>query len=195
MQKMSARKTKIAKRLEPLGMAFDGQKVGGVYRIGIVTFKTLDEIEQYVKSLEMANEKQSVAEEIVVEAVKSAENWQDWGNAMKPQNIKERTNIMRDISFMSVIDGTGQRNEKPRTVSQQRIEVRSSWCGTKPGQGSYHMIKRAVEVLGTVEVQKYSSVTRVDYGRVAFNKQILLVVNDGATWYAIDRKPVNGCIA
>ena len=106
---------------------------------------------------------------------------------------------MRDISFMSsrptVIEGTVLRNEKSRTVPQQSIEVRSSWCGTKPGHGSYHMIKRAVEVLGTVEVQKYSSVTRVDYGRVAFNKQILLVVNDGTNWYAFDRKPVNGCIA
>lgn len=106
---------------------------------------------------------------------------------------------MRDISFMSshptVIDGTEQRNEKPRTVLQQRIEVRSSWCGAKPGQGSYRIIERAVTVLGTVEVQKYSSVTRVEYGKVAFNKQILKVVQDGTFWHAVNREPVNGCTA
>lgn len=198
--KMSARKTKIAKKLEAFNMDFDGQKANGVYRIGIVTCRTLDEVEAYIKELEQAKEKQSAPESSVVESVKSAENWWDWENALKSQKIsKEGTNIIRDISFSSshptIVDGTAKRNEKPRTVSQQHIEVRSSWCGTKPSQGSYRVIKRAVTVLGTVEVQKYSSITRVEYGRVEFNKQILLVVNNGTFWYAIDRKPVQGCIA
>lgn len=83
MQKMSARKQRIAKKLEVLGMSFDGQKVNGVYRIGMVTCRTLDEIEAYIDGLEDAKDKQSVAEAGVAEAVKPAEIWE---NALKPNN-------------------------------------------------------------------------------------------------------------
>lgn len=83
MQKMSARKTKIAKRLEAYNVVFDGQKTGGVYTIGVESFKTLDEVEAYITGLEKANEQQSVAEASVVEPVKSAESWE---NALKPNN-------------------------------------------------------------------------------------------------------------
>lgn len=93
MQKMSIRKQRITKRLEALGMVFDGQKVNGVYRVGMVTCKTLDEVEAYITGLEKANAQQSVApEDDVVEIVKSAENWQDWRVALKHQKVgKERT--------------------------------------------------------------------------------------------------------
>src|SRR5581483_319179 len=111
--KMSVRKQKIAKKLEVLGISFDGQKVGGVYNISGVACRTLDEVEEYVKVLEDAKEQQCVSEAGVVETVKPAENWQDWENALKPQKIdKERINIMHDISFASshptIVDGTVQ---------------------------------------------------------------------------------------
>lgn len=67
--KMSARKQRIAKRLEALGMIFDGQKVNGRYVINSVACRTLDEVEEYVKTLEDANAQQSVAEAGFVETV------------------------------------------------------------------------------------------------------------------------------
>jgi hypothetical protein len=50
-----------------------------------------------------------------------------------------------------------------------------------------------VTVLGTIEVQKYSSVTRVKYGKVPYNGWMMLVVQDGTMWRAADKKSVNGC--
>lgn len=90
--KMSARKQRIAKRLEAFNVVFDGQKSGGVYTINNVSFKTLDEVEAYIDGLEKANGEQSAPEVVVVETVKPAENWQDWGNAMKSSNkMSEQT--------------------------------------------------------------------------------------------------------
>lgn len=83
MQKMSVRKQRIAKKLEVLGITFDGQKTGGVYKIGMVTCRTLDEVGAHIESLEKANAQQSVAEAGVVETVKPAESWE---NALKPNN-------------------------------------------------------------------------------------------------------------
>lgn len=92
MQKMSIRKTKIAKRLEAFNVVFDGQKTGGVYTIGVESFSTLDEIEAYIDGLEKGNAQQSVAEVAAVETVKPAESWQDWENALKPSNkMSEQT--------------------------------------------------------------------------------------------------------
>lgn len=89
MQKMSVRKQRIAKKLEVLGITFDGQKTGGVYKIGMVTCRTLDEVGAHIESLEKANAQQSVAEAGVVEhKEKPAESWQDWGNAMKSSKVQ-----------------------------------------------------------------------------------------------------------
>ena len=61
---MSAQKTKIAKQLKALGLGeFDGIKANGVYIIGSVSFKTLKEIEEYIKGIKESKEqvKETVA--------------------------------------------------------------------------------------------------------------------------------------
>lgn len=50
MATMSTQKTRIAKQLQALGLGeFDGIKANGVYTIGTLIFKTLKEIEVYIK--------------------------------------------------------------------------------------------------------------------------------------------------
>jgi len=55
---MSPQKTRIAKQIKDLGLGeFDGVKSNGVYTIGLVSFKTLKEVEAYIKaSKETASE-------------------------------------------------------------------------------------------------------------------------------------------
>lgn len=102
---------------------------------------------------------------------------------------------MRDISFSSShpvpIDGTQRRYVNAETISQQRIEIPSSWLGSR--LGSYRVVERSVTVIGTVEVTKYSHTERVKYGKAAYNNWIVAVVEDGTFWRAVDKKPVNGC--
>lgn len=65
---MSQQKQRIAKKLLALGIeTFTGEKVNGKYIVGMVSFKSLKEIEAYIKELEMANAQQSAAETGVVE--------------------------------------------------------------------------------------------------------------------------------
>jgi hypothetical protein len=75
---MSQQKQRIAKKLLALGIeTFTGEKVNGKYIVGMVSFKSLKEIEAYIKELEKANAQQSVAEAGVVETVKPAERTPD----------------------------------------------------------------------------------------------------------------------
>ena len=84
---MSQQKQRIAKKLLALGLGtFTGEKVNGKYIVGMVSFKSLKEIEAYIKELEQANAQQSTSEAVVVEPVKSAENWEDWRVALKSGN-------------------------------------------------------------------------------------------------------------
>lgn len=54
---MSAQKQKIAKNLKALGLGeFDGIKVAGKYRVGSVSFKSLKEIEEYIKGVKESKE-------------------------------------------------------------------------------------------------------------------------------------------
>jgi hypothetical protein len=94
-------------------------------------------------------------------------------------------------SYPTPIDGTQQRYVNVETMSHQSIQVPSSWFGVR--SGGYRVAKRAVTVLGTIEVTKYGHVERVKYGRVPYNGWIVFVVEDGTMWRAVDRKPVNGC--
>ena len=157
MQKMSIRKQKIAKRLESLGMAFDGQKTNGVYKIGIVTFKTLDEIEVYIKEcLEKADTQQSVVEAGVVETVKSAENWWDWERALKPQKIsKERINIMQkkdiiELCFTenNITYNTGKIIERSVKDIDYMILCDGWQYGSITYQGQHHSVRRRRDANG-----------------------------------------------
>jgi hypothetical protein len=157
MQKMSVRKQRIAKKLETLGMAFDGQKVNGVYKIGIVSFKTLDEIEMYIKEcLEKVNEKQSAPKADVVETVKPAENWQDWERALKPQKIsKERINIMqkKDIIELCFTENditynTGKIIERAVKDIDYMILCDGWQYGAITYQGQHHSVRRRRDANG-----------------------------------------------
>src|SRR5579884_3997584 len=103
--------------------------------------------------------------------------------------------MYNDISFMSShpvpINGTQQRYVNAETMSHQQIQIPSSWFGVR--SGGYRVAERSVTVLGTIEVQKYGHAERVKYGKVAYNGWIVLAVQDGTMWRAIDKKPVNGC--
>lgn len=102
---------------------------------------------------------------------------------------------MRDISFMSSyptpIDGTQQRYVNAETMSHQQIHIPSWLLGVR--SGGYRVAKRAVAVLGTIEVTKYGSIERVKYGKVAHEGHIVTVVQDGTVWRAVKREPLNGC--
>lgn len=90
--------------------------------------------------------------------------------------------------------GTEQRYEKLVPKGQQRVDVPSSWCGGKPGYGSHRTAIRTIHVMGTVEMSYYGT-KRVEYGRCAFNELVLIVVQNGTNWRAIDKKGVQGCTA
>lgn len=102
---------------------------------------------------------------------------------------------MRDMSFSSShptpIRGTEHRHVNVETMPQQQIYIPSWLLGVR--SGGYRVAKRAVTVLGTIEVQKYNHIERVKYGKVPYNGCMMLVVQDGTMWRAIDKKSVNGC--
>lgn len=93
---------------------------------------------------------------------------------------------------LQVHNGTQRKYEQPITHAQQYVHIPSSWLGSR--SGGYRAIKRYVTALGTMEVQKYS-LERVEYGKVSYKGWLVLVVKDGTIWQAIDKKPINGCIA
>jgi hypothetical protein len=102
---------------------------------------------------------------------------------------------MDSYSQFTVHYDTQQRNIKPETRTQQRVEVPSSWYGVKPGHGgSYRLETRSVTVLGTVEVAYYGR-RRVEYGKCSFQGHIVKVVKDSTNWKAVSREPISGCIA
>jgi len=86
--------------------------------------------------------------------------------------------------------------DKPETRSQQRIEVPVRYVeSVKLSQGRTRMIPRAVTVFGTVEITHYDT-RRAEYGKCHINGHVVVVVEDGTNgWKAVDRKPVQGCIA
>lgn len=68
---MSPQKQRIAKNLKALGLGeFSGVKANGVYTIGSVSFKSLKEIEEYIKGIKESKEqvKEAVSESVVEEA-------------------------------------------------------------------------------------------------------------------------------
>lgn len=99
--------------------------------------------------------------------------------------------MINSYATFTVHKDTAQKYGKPREVAQQRIEIPSSWFGSR--YGSYRIITRTVTVLGTVEVEQYSK-KRVEYGKCSYSGMLLTVAQDGTNWRAVDRKPVNGCI-
>lgn len=55
---MSARKAKIAQKVEALGLGcFDGAKKNGNYIIGMVSFKSLEQIEAYINAYQAGTTK------------------------------------------------------------------------------------------------------------------------------------------
>jgi hypothetical protein len=59
---MSARKTRIAKQIEELGLGkFTGIKANGVYTIGRFVFRSLNAIEEYIKVVKVCKAQQSEA--------------------------------------------------------------------------------------------------------------------------------------
>lgn len=102
---------------------------------------------------------------------------------------------MRDMSFSSShptpIRGTEHRHVNVETMSHQSIQIPSWLLGVR--SGGYRMAERTVTVLGTVEVTKYGHIERVKYGKVPYNGWMMLVVEDGTTWRAVDKKSVKGC--
>jgi 16S rRNA U516 pseudouridylate synthase RsuA-like enzyme len=95
-------------------------------------------------------------------------------------------------STFTVHYGTEQRHEKPVERSRQHVDIPSAWMGVKISQGRVRKITRNVAVYGTVEVECYSR-KRVEYGKVDYCGDVLLVVQDGTIWRAIDRKVFSGC--
>lgn len=103
--------------------------------------------------------------------------------------------MINTSSAFTVHYGTEQRYEKSVEYVKQHIDIPLAWMpDVKLSGGRYRKITRNVTVLGTVEITHYGR-RRVEFGRVAWSHHIVLVIQDGTTWRAIDRKVVNGCKA
>lgn len=101
---------------------------------------------------------------------------------------------MDSYAKLQIHFGTEQRFAQLVPKGQQRVEVPSSWCGAKPGHGTNRTIVRTVHVMGTVETSYYGT-KRVEYGKCVFNRMVLIVVQNGTNWSAVEKREVQGCTA
>lgn len=88
--------------------------------------------------------------------------------------------------------GTEQRYKQLVAKGRQRVEIPASWVSSH--SGGYRLVIRTVHVMGTVETEHYGR-KRVEYGRCVYEKYVVIVVDNGSSWKAIERRDVNGCIA
>lgn len=88
--------------------------------------------------------------------------------------------------------GTEQRYKQLVPKGSQRIEMPSSWFGSR--SGGYRTAIRTINVMGTVETEHYGR-QRAEYGRCCYSGWIVVVVQNAGSWKAIERKPVDGCMA
>lgn len=98
-------------------------------------------------------------------------------------------------STFTVHFDTQQKHDAPETRPQQRVEVPVRYVeDVKIGGSRTRVMKRAVTVLGMVEVSYYGR-RCVEYGKCHINGHVVCVVRDGTGWRAVDRKPVQSCRA
>jgi hypothetical protein len=97
--------------------------------------------------------------------------------------------------MLTVNCDTQQKYDKVTMRSKQHVEVPVRYVeDVKISGGRHRVITREVTVLGTVEVEHYGT-RRVEYGKCHINNHVVCVVEDGGFWKAVDRKPVQACIA
>lgn len=83
---------------------------------------------------------------------------------------------------------TKEEYPESKTYPKQRVEVPVRYVeDVKLSYGRIRMITREITVKGTVEVEKYGR-RRVEYGICQCKGYTLIVVCDGGTWVAVDRK-------
>jgi hypothetical protein len=99
---------------------------------------------------------------------------------------------MDSYATLTVHHGTEQRYPQLQVRGSQRVEMPSSWFGSR--SGSYRSAVKTINVMGTVETEQYSR-ERVEYGRCMHSGWVVVAVRDGTVWKAVERKGVNGCIA
>jgi len=88
--------------------------------------------------------------------------------------------------------GTEQKYDKPVERARQHVDIPSAWMGVKISQGRLRKITRNVIALGTVEIDHYGR-RSAEYGKVAYSGYVVLVVQDGTVWQAIDRREKAKC--
>lgn len=99
------------------------------------------------------------------------------------------------MSTFQVHYDTKQRYDSPVVHAKQSIEVPVRYVeDVKISYGRHRVVIREVTALGTVEVEHYG-VSRVEYGKCFINKHIVFVVKNGTSWRAVERMPIEGCIA
>jgi len=96
------------------------------------------------------------------------------------------------IKTFTVRYGTEQKYEKPVERARQHVDIPSAWTGLKISHGTFRKIVRNVQACGTVETEYYVC-KRVEYGKVAYSGYVVLVVQDGTIWRAIDRREKAKC--
>ena len=92
----------------------------------------------------------------------------------------------------TIIHGeTQEKYSEPKVYPKQRIEVPVRYVEENikiiRGSGIRTIPSRTVTALGTVEVERYGR-RRVEYGTCICNGWTIVVVRDGNSWKAIDRK-------
>jgi hypothetical protein len=99
---------------------------------------------------------------------------------------------MDSYSQFQVHYGTERRYPQLQVRGSQRVEMPSSWFGSRGG--GYRSVVRTINVMGTVETEHYGR-ERVEYGRCMYSGWVVVVVQNGTVWKAVERKGVDGCIA
>lgn len=89
---------------------------------------------------------------------------------------------------LKVHHDTAERYKQPVPKGQQRVEIPSHWFGSR--SGGYRMVVRTIHVRGTVETEHYVR-QRVEFGTCVYGKLMLVVVQNGTTWKAVEKKGEN----
>jgi hypothetical protein len=96
--------------------------------------------------------------------------------------------MINTSSDFTIHYGTEEPYGKSVERAKQHIDIPLAWMpGVKISHGAFRKITRNVVVSGTVETEHYGR-KRVEYGKVAWSGCIVIVVQDGTIWRAIDRK-------